>query len=1582
MLLVYSIVLFQQINGNFQPQNIVLQFSDEVRADLTTYSGKYSLQVNKRKIGPSRIVYRGDRGDSTIGWCPKHRAWTFGIDRQDYCENIMSVSSKSTTTDISLILNRPWYVISKTDKNRLLPLNRVYSQRGCLTDEDCGSSQQGTCQQGYCDCQPGYLGLRCQYEETKVCENIKVNELTDNFTGLRRRVSVEYVVLRNSENGHIVAAYDHPVYIEPGYLGKGAGEWVDIIVYGGLRWLLTSIQIPESGKLEHLFGPSFHASPVTLENIEATTEEVHFNTATDETPVPTNLKWLLPESENIFEINPILGINTVLLCKECDDEDNPCAFDNECDSETRSCKCGNGEKGSLCQVIPLGDGKCDRFFNAIEFDMDDGDCCEASCRSSNNHKCGVLETGNGIDSLSIGFPFCVDPNLSCKRGEKNCWTIKSNPIPLLVERSEGASVYLNANGRTVVIAEPELDTVRVFDQVDSVWEQRGQTLEGRAKSRFGSHVSISALPGTVIRRRAGKTPIVIAVSATVVTTKTVEVFSFAPYSTLWERLGQPLSFNQTVASISIGNTGQDFHLAIGLAETNDALIYRLPSQDQALVQDWKLYWRTKGSTVGVAGDGSSLLLSSVDPYRGTSLFNVLNVSSVDDMLPNRMPSGATVLGFNSHPVWVIGDYHGTKGIAMGLTSWYSRQGLSLFGASRDGLDGAVVIDRVYTFHGSDNNELDIESVFSVAPDTNCFAVNSDGTQIEVFDVSAFSEDVVFSQNSSSSFGIPPVEVQGYGSRFSLSDGCKVMAIVDKNEVRILEQKKSINGTVLRLAMTLDEEPGSISWSVDYFGLVGNEPYATENILSCDHCYDGDPRYTRVVVAVESIIPVEREGCVQVTFELDRDLSDGAGFVSMKDGASFLVYEKGTRKVVKAMPGNCVLECSEEETKLDVIMHFGSDLPFELQGDSGKILWRSIDQPLPGTQGGVLIRQCLEPNEAVSNLTLSRASSRESSAGFSEIYLDETLVGNLTFDIGKSQTIDLAEIGNGEGIYRNTPGRCDSNDESCSICSVCPDGMVPSATQTLDIGGFSILCLELFELGFLGQINTQFCDLYPDDIISHCECRLRDCPEGQVAITIEIDFDASPSDISFFVRNDDGAVLWQEDFGRLSTADHLALKTVAFGNCLPQDHGALHFRITDSSGDGLCCDSALAVYIFSPIRRGYRAFIDNELVGERIFLFGNYQELVLGSSRDSSQVSVQDAIICPGDAGECTFCHVCPGGSEEYANFDHIYFENEGSFPCEGWDFLFGQNVNPDFCERHQNHIASSCGCRTHTIQCETGKSLVSFILDKKNSYQSISVRITDQWENTLFTKMGFNATSEDLDIEWKYEACIPAYEPVIVQVFDAVWWNMSKTSANPIDFEIFLDGEGVFESTFSGQEIEFLLGSNYTLSPASIQEPNLPPSPTGAPVVSLEPGDNPPCNICGDGRAVSIYDAILIIPGETETPTCAEFEYVGSIGWIPADQCGLAQFLVDVPCGCSAAPLITTQPSESPISSIEPMSNPPCSICGEGKKVTLLETVVNIPGREETPTCAEFEQVGSIGWIEAEDCAIVPLLVGALCGCE
>lgn len=130
------------------------------------------------------------------------------------------------------------------------------------------------------------------------------------------------------------------------------------------------------------------------------------------------------------------------------------------------------------------------------FSYNGGDCCEATCENTPNDRCGIINVGE-IENARVGFLFCEDPNIMRPCSNDLCWA-KSSHLVKLLSVENIALTTLSANGRILVVAEPALDAIRIFDRTDSRWEQMGSILEGPRGSSFGK-VLVMDTPLRVVR---------------------------------------------------------------------------------------------------------------------------------------------------------------------------------------------------------------------------------------------------------------------------------------------------------------------------------------------------------------------------------------------------------------------------------------------------------------------------------------------------------------------------------------------------------------------------------------------------------------------------------------------------------------------------------------------------------------------------------------------------------------------------------------------------------------------------------------------------------------------------------------------------------------------------------------------------------------------------------------------------------------------------------------------------------------------------------------------------------------------------
>ena len=171
--------------------------------------------------------------------------------------------------------------------------------------------------------------------------------------------------------------------------------------------------------------------------------------------------------------------------------------------------------------------------------------------------------------------------------------------------------------------------------------------------------------------------------------------------------------------------------------------------------------------------------------------------------------------------------------------------------------------------------------------------------------------------------------------------------------------------------------------------------------------------------------------------------------------------------------------------------------------------------------------------------------------------------------------------------------------------------------------------------------------------------------------------------------------------------------------------------------------------------------------------------------------------------------------------------------------------------------------------------------------------------------------------------------------------------------------------------------------------PTLPAPEPAEPTAPVPPSPAfPACSVCGEGMRVSLPDVEVDIPTFGHT-RCGIAQRAGDFGFIEAQFCPLLPPLV-APCGCvvssvTPAPSLSVTPAPSlstptPVAPVPPSPGfPACSVCGEGRKISIPDALIEIEGQESF-TCAVFAQAGELGFIDQQICPVAPQLA-APCGC-
>lgn len=307
---------------------------------------------------------------------------------------------------------------------------------------------------------------------------------TEGFFG-RRKYSKQCTRLKPES----LQVYNRPVYINDNrqLQGESATNEVDIVFFVGRRWVITTSALLRDflrgkksmdgsnattvrDRLAEYMNSSFHAERSDY-SVGFISEAVDIDTPTD-IATPLGLEWLSAQDKatgvtGMQVPDKFWSVDAIFLCAVCDDIANPCKFEGMCLVAAGSCDCVRGSSGTLCQIPPSGNGRCDPFFNTPEFSYDGGDCCQNSCISTSQCTCGKDAKGYS----DVGYPNCVS--------DSSTWTAAGEPIEGTVFSRLGSSVALIHGAVDIlVVSVPGDKTIRLYDRNEYEWVQRGAFIEG------------------------------------------------------------------------------------------------------------------------------------------------------------------------------------------------------------------------------------------------------------------------------------------------------------------------------------------------------------------------------------------------------------------------------------------------------------------------------------------------------------------------------------------------------------------------------------------------------------------------------------------------------------------------------------------------------------------------------------------------------------------------------------------------------------------------------------------------------------------------------------------------------------------------------------------------------------------------------------------------------------------------------------------------------------------------------------------------------------------------------------------------
>ncbi|CAB9516183.1 expressed unknown protein [Seminavis robusta] len=513
-----TIVAFRS-SGQYLCSTIMVNMGDDFVPSLGTFNGLYDLDPSalsglewRAEYVERRSIEIDTPGRGIFGYCSDIKAWTFRVEssgsneKGDPC-NWISRSAETDTFDISETATIQWFVRDDT-------LREVVLEPFILFCFDCSNAEEGSgdcggkgiCTNAVCDCEDGWYGLRCEF--VSPCTGITVDARTEKFASTRDWVS-EYQSIELT-SGALVEAYHRPVYIHE----YSTGDY-DVVLFTGGRWALTSSKLlPHGGRIPtsdlsdgqddagndigNFFKHSFHGYNGYQANYSVAflSDYMQIGTQMDSSS-PVGFSWhhATAKERTADSENQGMGklVDTEFLCRTCDDDLNPCLYDGRCNDG--HCECYLDSFGSLCEVPPVGNGHCDPFFNAPEFKMDGGDCCESTCESTPRYACGAEEHGY----VSTGYYYCKEP-----KDEWDNYVLNSDV-------GTWSGYALDLSMKSLAVSELLEDRVLIYDKFESSWILR-ETITGTTKSNFGLHVALSAGPFNAVTNPSFKAPLIVVIA--------------------------------------------------------------------------------------------------------------------------------------------------------------------------------------------------------------------------------------------------------------------------------------------------------------------------------------------------------------------------------------------------------------------------------------------------------------------------------------------------------------------------------------------------------------------------------------------------------------------------------------------------------------------------------------------------------------------------------------------------------------------------------------------------------------------------------------------------------------------------------------------------------------------------------------------------------------------------------------------------------------------------------------------------------------------------------------------------------------
>jgi len=477
---IFSNPAIQQDEGVFAIEAVTAEFGDEVISFLGLFNGCYRA----RKEGPSlnrRLIYEqiGSEVDGgKFGYCDNledgsSEGWVFfqGVSLEDACEEYLLRSDNTNTFDLLDAAATQWY----TKEGQLVD----YLQVSQLPKDSVSRN--------FPEC-----GLDIFNQTIDSCDLLDVPKRFDGLQDIGSLIFEKIEVSSAQAGDHFDATRSHPIY-----LGQSSSE---IILFTGRRWVLTTAEQigdelssfrddstwNQSAVLDYFYKQDFRT-------IEQTQREEHpwvlavsdiVDTTTD-TGTPLALQWYnVRYDSNTNQSFPFADLTrpqeATLGCARCDDDLVRCEHGGKCVEGV--CECQNRATGVLCQDAPLGDGRCDEFFNEAQFHYDGGDCCGSTCTGALCGRGGLsfafgVDLGDNTfqsqyldDGTIIGYENCKDPQMETFTIELVPIDVPLDDIPMTAGEDCGLEAVTVICDGVLYLRTPNLYMAESVDEVEKCHE--------------------------------------------------------------------------------------------------------------------------------------------------------------------------------------------------------------------------------------------------------------------------------------------------------------------------------------------------------------------------------------------------------------------------------------------------------------------------------------------------------------------------------------------------------------------------------------------------------------------------------------------------------------------------------------------------------------------------------------------------------------------------------------------------------------------------------------------------------------------------------------------------------------------------------------------------------------------------------------------------------------------------------------------------------------------------------------------------------------------------------------------------------